>query len=62
MNKFMVGQRVLLKVHGGGYEIGKVVVNISGQLKDSTRVYSPTRGYDSEYANHNISPLPGGQL
>ena len=62
MNKFMVGQRVILTGQGGIQEIGTVVVNPTGHRKNSVRVFSPTRKYDSEYDICNVNPLPNGQL
>lgn len=55
--EFMIGQRVLLN----NTEIGEVR---KPEHNNSTGVwvYSPSRGYASCYAKHNVKPLPNGQL
>ena len=56
---FFIGQRVLLN----DSEIGTVVAAPKGA---STRfgiwVRSSSKGYASDYALHNVKPLPGGQV
>jgi len=57
MNTFMIGQRVLLN----NSEIGTVVKSESGHTS-GIWVFSPSRNYASDYALHNVKPLPNGQL
>lgn len=59
--KFMVGQRVILTGQGGEKEIGTVVVP-ENETCLGVWVYSPTKGYASDYALHNVQPLPNGQI
>lgn len=61
MNEFMVGQRVILTGTGGVKEIGIVVPSETG-VTNGVWVMSPTKGYPSDYAVHNVKPLPNGQL
>ena len=61
MRKFMVGQRVILTQLGGVKEIGIVVPSETG-ITHGVWVMSPIRGYASDYAEHNVQPLPNGQL
>lgn len=57
--RYMVGQRVLIY----GREIGTVLAPPDGQPTHfGIWVYSPSRGYACDFALHNISPLPNGQL
>jgi len=59
--KFLVGQRVLLN----NMEIGTIVKPERDDMpntKERVWVSSPTNGYASCYATHNIKPLPNGQL
>jgi hypothetical protein len=58
--KLMTGQRVILN----GKEIGTVVSPVMTGPGGSqrVRVHSPSKNYDSEYALHNVKPLPKGQL
>jgi len=51
--KYIIGQRVLLN----NAEIGTVVYKKNHYSDKTTWVYSPLKGYESEYANHNIKPL-----
>ena len=60
--KFMIGQRVILTLQGGEKEIGKVVISETGNTTFGVWVFSPTRNYASDYAIHNVDPLPNGQL
>ena len=53
---FMIGQRVVLN----GEEIG-TVMRPESQAK-GIWVFSPSKGYASAYAEHNVKPLPDGQL
>lgn len=61
MPEFMIGQRVTLTLEGGTKEIGNVVPSETGVTR-GVWVYSPTRGYASDYDKHNVEPLPNGQL
>lgn len=65
---FLIGQRVIV-----GDEIGTVQRGASenvpyvglrdrGPRDGSVWVHLPSRGYASCYANHNVKPLPNGQL
>lgn len=59
MDKFLIGQRVLL-----GDEIG-TVCKPEHKNWDSSKelwVFSPSRGYACAFALHNVKPLPNGQL
>jgi hypothetical protein len=56
--EFMVGQRVVLNNN----EIGIVVKPEHLNTNFGVWVFSPSKGYASEYALHNIKPLPNGQL
>ena len=60
-NNFMVGQRVLLG-QGCRQEIGKVVRPETRSISFGVWVYSPTKGYASDYALSSVRPLPDGQL
>lgn len=55
--EYIIGQRVILN----GDEIGTIIPKRSGDMA-GYRVNSPSRGYDSVYAEYNIKPLPNGQL
>lgn len=55
---FMVGQRVILN----NKEIGTVVRSETGVTHFGIWVYSPTKGFASDYSIDNVKPLPGGQL
>ena len=64
-DKLMVGQRVLLN----GEEIGTITTGPkteNGLYNNNNHTYiwvlSPTKGYESQYAIHNVKPLPNGQL
>jgi hypothetical protein len=54
---YLIGQRVI--VNG---EIGTIVKPEHYQTNFGQWVYLPSRGYASDYALHNIKPLPNGQL
>lgn len=59
--KYLIGQRVLLN----GDEIGVVEAPQRSDLPNTDKemwVYSPSRGYSSLYAIHNIKPLPNNAL
>ena len=60
VHSFLIGQRVVLN----GKEIGTVVMPEHNGSKNSTDVwvFSPSKNYASCYANHNVRPLPNGQL
>lgn len=61
MYQYLVGQRVILN----GTEIGEIKPTPkNGKQPDDSEiwVYSPSKGYESCYAKHNIKPLPNGQL
>ena len=60
-HNFMLGQRVILTQHGGQKEIGTVIKSETG-VTHGVWVYSPSLGYASDYAPHNVQPLPNGQL
>jgi hypothetical protein len=65
MKKFIIGQRVILTGQGNIKEIGRVVPPEHDQFQARegySWVYSPTNKYASQLANHNIEPLPRGQL
>ena len=55
--KYLIGQRVILN----NAEIGTVVVSESGVTR-GIWIYSPSRGYASDYAFTSVRPLPNGQL
>jgi len=55
---YFIGQKVLL----GHNEIGTVVKSETGFTHFGIWVYSPSRGYASDYALSSIRPLPNGQL
>ena len=57
MSDYMIGQRVILN----DFEIGVVVLSESGTTR-GVWVMSPSKGYASDYALHNVKPLPNGQL
>ena len=56
-NNYLIGQRVLLNDR----EIG-VIVKPEHDYSNGIWVMSPSRDYASRYAEHNVKPLPGGQL
>ena len=56
----MIGQRVILG-QGAMKEIGSVVNSETG-ITRGVWVYSPIKGYASDYAFTNIRPLPDRQL
>ena len=58
--EFMIGQRVILG-QGAMKEIGSVVNSETGMTR-GVWVYSPVKGYASDYAIHNVRPLPNGEL
>lgn len=58
---FMIGQRVVLTGLGGVKEIGTVVKSETG-FTQGVWVFSPSKNYASDYATHNVKPLPNGQL
>ena len=57
---YMIGQRVILG-QGAMKEIGSVVNSETG-ITRGVWVYSPIKGYASDYAFTNIRPLPDRQL
>ena len=59
--KYLIGQRVILTGRGGIEEIGTVVRSESG-ITRGVWVFSPTKNYASDYDEHNVKPLPNGQL
>lgn len=58
---FIMGQRVLMYSPGIGSEICTIVKSETGDTQGAW-VYVPSRGYASDYALHNIQPLPDGKL
>ncbi len=57
--EYLIGQRVLLN----DKEIGTVVAPERGQVaRFGIWVFSPSKGYASDYALTSVKPLPGGQL
>lgn len=58
--KFLIGQRILLN----NDEIGTIVKPPKGRENKEgyAWVFAPSRGYESQYAEHNVKPLPNGQL
>jgi hypothetical protein len=63
MSQFLIGQRVILTGAGGVQEIGIVVApERDDPYPFDVWVYSPTKGYASCYAEHNVKPLPNGQF
>ena len=56
--QYLIGQRVIL--HGS--EIGTVVKSETGKPHFGVWVFSPSRGYASDYALTSVAPLPNGQL
>ena len=64
MAEFLIGQRVIV-----GDEIGTVQRSglvVAGGVDDYregyTWVFLPSKGWASQYANHNVKALPHGQL
>jgi hypothetical protein len=58
---FLIGQRVILNSN----EVGTVVKPEKPDLPNTAWdvwVFSPSNGYASRYAVHNVKPLPNGQL
>lgn len=58
MSKFMIGQSVILKGQGGVEEIGTVVKSETGITSFGVWVFSPTKGYASDYSFSSVKPLP----
>ena len=59
MSEYLIGQRVILN----NCEIGTVVKPEDGRPPHfGVWVFSPSKGYASDYALHNVKPLPNGQL
>jgi hypothetical protein len=58
MNTYLIGQRVILN----NKEIGTVVKSETGKTNFGIWVFSPSKGYASDYATTSIKPLPNGQL
>jgi len=52
--KYFIGQRVILNDN----EIGTVVVSETGQTHFGVWVFSPKKGYASDYAFSSVEPLP----
>ena len=61
-HSYIIGQRVILTQKGGIKEIGKVVRSETGRTNFGVWVFSPSRGYASDYALTSVEPLPNGQL
>jgi len=59
---YLIGQRVILSGQGGVKEIGKVVPSETGETSFGVWVFSPTKGYASDYSVTSVEPLPNGQL
>ena len=61
--EYMIGQRVILKGQGGVKEVGTVIPSDTGYTR-GVWVYSPSRGYASDYDKNTetVRPLPNGQL
>lgn len=57
MMQYLIGQRVIV-----GNEIGTVVISETGVTSFGIWVFLPSKGYASDYALHNVKPLPNGQL
>lgn len=57
-NTFLIGQRVLLN----GIEIGTITRPEHTDTVFGVWVFSPSKGYASDYALHSVKPLPNGQL
>jgi hypothetical protein len=55
---YFIGQRVILNEK----EIGTVVVSETGRTSFGIWVFSPSKGYASDYAMTSVRPLPNGQL
>lgn len=58
---YLIGQRVLLN----NKEIGTVVEPENPNILNNNSqvwVMSPSKGYASCYASHNVKPLPNGQM
>lgn len=55
---YMIGQRVILN----GNEIGTIVTSETGRTHFGVWVFSPSKGYASDYAPTSVKPLPNGQL
>lgn len=61
--KFFIGQRVLVHDEIGVVQRGSMHPAQNAKLREGyTWVHLPSKGYASEYANHNVRELPGGQL
>lgn len=56
--EYLIGQRVILNKK----EIGTVVKPENNNLIHGIWVFSPSKNYASDYALHNVKPLPNGQL
>lgn len=56
--EYLIGQKVLLN----GREIGEVVKPETGRTTFGVWVFSPSRGYASDYALTSVRPLPDGHL
>jgi hypothetical protein len=56
---YLIGQRVILN----DAEIGIVVISPTEvQAEFGVWVFSPSKGFASDYALHNVKPLPHGQF
>lgn len=60
--EYLIGQRVILTGQGGVKEIGTVVPSETGRTTFGVWVYSPTKGYASDYSVTSVSPLPNNQV
>ena len=56
--EYLIGQKIILN----GTEIGEVVESETGHTTFGVWVFSPSRGYASDYALTSVRPLPDGQL
>lgn len=58
MNEYLIGQRVILN----NKEIGTVIESETGRTSFGVWVFSPSKGFASDYALTSVKPLPNGQL
>lgn len=58
MNEYLINQRVILN----NKEIGTVVKSETDRTSFGVWVFSPSKGFASDYAFTSVKPLPNGQL
>jgi hypothetical protein len=65
MSKFLINQRVIVGDEIGTVQRGASVVKGPPMIDPNPMgvwVHLPSKGYASCFAEHNVKPLPGGQL